>query len=321
MEFYRAGKWETPLTFAAKHRDFETRMSSRSGGVFTAISDVVLKRGGTVYGCVLDADFRVGHARAETAELRDRIRGSKYVQSDMGETFRAVLDDLRAGRHVLFSGTSCQVAGLYGFLGKDYETLLTIDIVCHGVPSPAVWRDYLAWQERRLGKRIKSVDFRNKRDFGWKWHVDSIVLEDGTQMSGRIYTGAYYSHLFLRPCCYRCPYKDVIHPGNVTIADYWGIDEAVPGFNDNNGVSLVLINDDKGMAAFEGVRDSLEVVATDLRKSMQPPLVGPFERPEGREKAWAEYRRRGFDYIARKHGGYGLVATIQKYWKRLRGIR
>ena len=146
------------LVFAVKHKDESIRAKSRSGGIFTAISNQFLN-GGVVYGCVLDDEFNAHHIRVEDNVGRDAMRGSKYIQSKMGDCFRQVKNDLDSGRKVLFSGTSCQIAGLRCFLQKDYTNLLCVDIVCHGVPSPTVWHKYLDWISK--GKKITGVDFRN----------------------------------------------------------------------------------------------------------------------------------------------------------------
>lgn len=172
-EFYKNNKWIKPLSYAAKHRNFDARMASRSGGVFTALSDRILDNGGVVYGCVLDRDFTAVHIRAEKRDQRNLMRSSKYIQSEMRDVFSSVKADLEDGREVLFSGTSCQAAGLNGYLGRQYDNLLIVDIVCHGVPSPMVWKSYLKWQEKKNGSRVMAVDFRNKRDFGWKAHIET----------------------------------------------------------------------------------------------------------------------------------------------------
>ena len=143
--------WENPKVYAVKHKNLDTRMESRSGGIFTALSDYCLENGGVVYGCILRDDLTAGHFRAENKQQRNLMRGSKYIQSDMGDTFKNVKNDLDNGHRVLFSGTSCQVKGLKSFLGKEYDNLFCVDIVCHGVPSLAVWKSYLDWQEKRNG--------------------------------------------------------------------------------------------------------------------------------------------------------------------------
>lgn len=178
------------------------------------------------------------------------MRGSKYIQSKIGDTFRNVKSDLVAGHEIIFSGTSCQVAGLKQFLGKDYENLLCIDIVCHGVPSPKVWKAYLAWHERNNNSLIQSVDFRNKGKFGWRDHVETLTFLNLKSIDSKVFRSIFYGHAVLRPCCYECPYKSNRHPVDVTIADYWGIEKVAPEFDDNKGVSLVLVNNEYGDILF-----------------------------------------------------------------------
>ena len=204
--------WKQPKVYAVKHKDESTRAASRSGGIFTALSDQVLSNGGVVYGCILTDDFNAVHIRADSTEERNRMRGSKYIQSRLGNTFKNVKVDLDAQRSVLFSGTSCQVAGLEKYLGKEYDNLFCVDIVCHGVPSKKVWDAYLHWQEQKNYSKISSVDFRNKKDFGWHDHVETLYFENGKSMSSRVFKELFYGHTVLRPSCYECPYKSVMHP-------------------------------------------------------------------------------------------------------------
>lgn len=220
-------------TYAVIHKSDTIRMMSRSGGVFTAISDYILEQGGVVYGVVLNGNFSAVHVRATNKELRDKMRGSKYIQSDMQQSFENIRNDLQKGNWVLFSGTSCQVAGLKNYLEKDYERLLCVDIVCHGTPSLAVWKKYLEYQEHRLQSTILSVDFRNKKEFGWRSHVESIYMENGVTINSEVFKNLFYGHEILRPSCYVCRYKSITHPGDITIADYWGIEKAAPDLDDN----------------------------------------------------------------------------------------
>lgn len=293
--------------YAVKHRNLETRMESRSGGIFTAISDLILAEGGVIYGAVFDeTDKTVKHIRAEDAFSRNKMRGSKYVQSKLSaDVYNSVKSDLVSGKPVMYTGTSCQIAALRTFLGKDYENLLCMDIVCHGVPSPRVLSDYLSYYEKKLKDGITVVDFRNKKSYGWAGHVETLFTKSGKKTDSGLYTALFYEHNVLRPSCYVCPYKSLSHPGDITIADYWGIDRALPGFSDNKGVSLVLVNTDKGMGFFMRAKteETIEAVETDIEKSMQPPLQRPFPRPEGRQKFWDEYDANGFEYIAEKYSG------------------
>lgn len=254
-----------PQTFAAKHRDEVIRMASRSGGIFTALSDYVLEQNGVVYGAVLNDSFMAEHIRATTKDERDRMRGSKYIESRLGDSFKLIKKDLEDGTIVLFTGTSCQVAGLRAFLRKDYRNLIAVDILCKGVPSPKVWRSYLEWLSHWLGQCV-AVDFRNKRDFGWADHVETISFKKRMKHS-RVFAKLFSSHYMLRPSCYECRYKTVMHPGDLTIGDYWEIDRALPGFNDNRGVSLVMVNTSRGKVVFDEIKGELICHETNYEES------------------------------------------------------
>ena len=169
-----------PDAYAARHKDMDEVMKSRSGAAFVAISDYILEQGGVVYGAGYKEHFRVAHKRATTKEERDEFRGSKYVQSDLTGVFRMVKQDLKNGHTVLFSGTPCQTSGLNSYVGKKLrENLVLIDIVCHGVPGPNIWRDYLAYLEKKQGDTITMVNFRDKEVFGWKVHRETFKFRMG----------------------------------------------------------------------------------------------------------------------------------------------
>ncbi|MCD8231327.1 MAG: Coenzyme F420 hydrogenase/dehydrogenase, beta subunit C-terminal domain [Clostridiales bacterium] len=301
-----------PQVYAVKHRDEAVRAASRSGGIFTALSDLILESGGVVYGCVLTEDFRAVHIRADNAGLRDQMRGSKYIQSELGNTYKTVKQDLDAGNSVIFSGTSCQIAGLCSFLGREYEKLICVDIVCHGVPSKKVWMKYLEWQEKRTGKKVVAVDFRDKGIFGWRAHTETLTMDDGSKESSQVFKTLFYGHTVLRPCCYECPYKDVMHPGDITIADYWGIEKAAPEFDENKGVSLVLVNTDKGIKVFDECKEKIVWKQTRIEDSMQPPLKAPFPRPDNRDVFWRDVQTENFEMVAKHYGGYGRINAVKK---------
>lgn len=310
--------WKQPKVYAVQHKSKTVRAASRSGGIFTAVSDWILTNNGVVYGCVLDESFRAVHIRAECAEDRDHMRGSKYIQSKLGDTYKNVRKDLINGRIILFTGTSCQVAGLKQYLGKEYENLLCVDIICHGVPSPKVWSEYLHWQEGKNKAKVLKVDFRNKTDFGWRAHKETLTFENGKRVSSNVFTTLFYGHSILRPSCYECPYKSVMHPGDITIADYWGIEKAAPEFDDNKGVSLVLVNNEVGERVFEKVKKTVRWKETKLEDSMQPPLRAPFPEPENRALFWADFSNRSFDYIAKKYAGAGLINKVKRGLKKIK---
>ena len=308
--------WKEPKVYAVRHKDEDTRAASRSGGIFTALSDEVLEKHGVVYGCVLHENFDAVHVRAENKNDRNRMRGSKYIQSKLGDTFRNIKVDLESGEVVLFSGTSCQVAGLKAYLQKDYENLICVDIVCHGVPSAKVWDAYLSWQEEKNNSKITGVDFRNKKDFGWRAHMETLYFENGKIESGGVFRTLFYGHNVLRPSCYECPYKSTMHPGDITIADYWGIEKAAPEFDDNKGVSLVLLNNETGEKILDEVKGKLIWRETRIEDSMQPPLKAPFPKPETREQFWKDFENKDFSYIAKKYGGLAPL-----WYKAIRKIK
>lgn len=294
-----------PLVYAVKHKDIDIRMKSRSGGIFTAISDYILKNGGVVYGCVMNEKLEAIHIRATSIEQRNLMRGSKYIESKMGDCFKLVKKDLEAGTLVLFSGTSCQIVGLSGFLQKEYENLILFDIICHGVPSPKVFRKYVNWQEQVHGLKCIGIDFRNKIKFGWKEHIETLTMIKNSKkrfIDSNVFTKIFYDHNVLRPACYNCPYKSILHPSDITIGDYWGIEKAAENFNDNKGLSIVLINSDKGDNYLKKCFDSIEYRQCKIEDSMQPPLQKPSERPNNRDEFWSDFSSKKFGYIAKKYG-------------------
>ena len=306
-----AEQYKKPRTYAVKHKNEEIRKESRSGGIFTALTDKVLAGNGVVYGCALMSDFTAEHIRATDRIERDRMRGSKYIQSKMGDTFSKVKEDLRQ-RTVLFSGTPCQVAGLLSFLGEHPDNLICVDIVCHGVPSELVWKAYLEYQEKSAQGKIVGVDFRNKQKFGWASHRETLKFLDGREIDSKVYAKLFYDHAILRLSCYQCPYKQYIHPGDITIADYWGIEKAVPEFNDNQGVSLVLINNDRGAEMFSSVKEEIVWKETMLDQSLQPPLYSSFGKPRNREQFWKDFEERDFIEIIQKYGHDTKAQRLRK---------
>lgn len=311
-----------PKVYAVKHKNIQTRMDSRSGGIFTAISDEVLKKNGAIYGCVLTKDFKAVHAKAVSSKNRNKMRGSKYIQSEMNDIFKDVAQTLDKGTLVLFTGTSCQIAGLKSFLNKEYDNLLCVDIVCHGVPSPKVWKRYLKWQEKNNQAKCIDIDFRNKIDYGWKAHIETFTMKkaDNTtvKIDSEIFKNLFYGHNILRPSCYKCPYKSTVHPGDITIADYWGIDKASPGFNDNKGVSLALINNEKGKSIFDTISNSVDYRSCKLEDSLQPPLIKPFPEPIERQNFWKEFNSKSFNHIVKKYANKNISYKIMLYYLKIK---
>lgn len=244
--------------YAAAAEDAD-RAQSASGGMFASLAQAVIEDGGAVYGCALEyEDNQLWPRHVCVTEIRDliRLKGSKYVQSDLENTYPDVRRRLDAGQTVLFSGTPCQVAGLKGYLPRDYENLFTIDLVCHGVPSGKMFRDYIAFEEQQLGAKITSFRFRDKST-GWKLH-GAMTLDSGETVYFEPEESSYYQ-MFLnsytyRENCYQCPYASHHRPGDVTIGDYWCIELVHPELLAKNGgplehekgVSCLIVNGEKG---------------------------------------------------------------------------
>lgn len=313
---------DKPLAFAGRHKDIDEVMKSRSGAAFVAISDYILENGGVVYGVGFKDHFRVAHKRATTKEERDEFRGSKYVQSDLTGVFRRVKEDLRNGLKVLFSGTPCQTAGLHTYVGRTLrENLYLIDLACHGVPSPYIWRDYLDYLEKKHGSKICYVNFRDKEKYGWSAHKETFKFEIGEGKFSFSYV--FYQPIIFRKSCSNCHYTNLQRPSDITIADYWRWHRTDPNLNsDNKGVSLILCNTEKGRKLFEAVKDKMDVVPADIANVMQTAFIRPHQQSPLRDKFEADYAAHGFEHAMKKFSmmgwKYQLVLFKKKYINKLR---
>ena len=256
--FHHPSEDRMPIeSYAAYNIDEKTRRESSSGGVFSSLAKIVLSEGGVVFGAMFDEHWNVVHGYVETIDDLPKLRGSKYVQSLVGNAYMLVEQFVKEGRIVLFSGTTCQVAGLKKYLGKEYENLITVDCICHGVPSPKIWKWYLDLDKRRSG--IVGISFRNK-DNGWKrfnfaidYGKDNCSLR--TYHRENPYMMAFLDNMTLRPSCSSCQAKSGRSHSDVTLADFWNVDKVVQGVDDDKGTSLLLVNTVKGMRVLEQVHD------------------------------------------------------------------
>lgn len=258
-------KGKKPLAFACVSQDGALREKSSSGGLFSHLARHTLQQGGVVFGVALDENHMPGHRPAETEADAECFRGSKYVQSSVGESFKEVRSLLDGGRRVLFTGTPCQVAGLRTFLGKRYDGLICADIICHGVPSPKVWQCYV--ESLAKEKTIRAIRFRDKSS-GWRTQALRIQYADGTSTvrpsSGDPFLTGFLKDLYLRPSCHRCSFKSAERASDITMADLWGAEKIRPQMDDNRGVSLALIHTDAGFRLLESVRGLMNVEPVSL---------------------------------------------------------
>ena len=269
--------------YAAYTSNSELREKSSSGGIFSLLAQEILNRGGTVAGAAFAADFSVRHILVENDAELDRLRGSKYVQSRMEDTYVQIRDLLKQGRPVLFTGVACQIAGLKAFLGREYENLYTVDVLCHGVPSPKVWAHYRREQAQIHGTILEEVSFRDKRK-GWRHYSMALNFAEGVEYcrpgAEDTYLRVFLRDLCLRPSCHSCRFKDFPRLSDLTIGDAWGIERHMPDLDDDHGTSVVLVNSEKGMGLWNAVADNavsrqgeLDVLlpkSADSRKSVKP---------------------------------------------------
>lgn len=242
---------KSPLKlYAAINPNEEVRLSSSSGGIFSMIAETIINAGGVVFGARFDDNWEVKHDYTDTIEGIKAFCGSKYVQSRIGGAYNQTLSFLKSGRKVLFSGTSCQISGLRHFLRQNYENLFTVDVICHGSPSPLVWRNYLDEVVDGFNNAVHNVEYRNKAWKQYKFSVQYDGLSNVVSLSSRhqdnAYMHAFLQNIILRPSCYNCPAKQGKSLSDITLADFWGIQNVAPEMNDDKGVSLIIINTEKG---------------------------------------------------------------------------
>ena len=291
-----------PAVYAVWNRDDQIRKDSTSGGAFTAIADYVLEGGGVVYGAAFDAHEHLRHVPCFRKEDLWRMRGAKYVQSDLGNTYREVKEALKL-RQVLFTGTPCQVDGLYRYLGQRPENLITCDLVCHGVPSPGVWENMARLIERRKGKELQAVRFRNKVT-GWQDSHFTTVFDDGTVDSAPLFKTefgrAFGKALFLRPSCHHCPYTSMSRAGDFTLGDFWGLHPDELPEQQKLGVSLLLVNTPHGSHIFDQLSLVRKAFSPERAVAGNPRLASPIPQPVERTAFFAAYALKPFEQVVQQ---------------------
>lgn len=254
--------------YAMMNNDEKIRTESSSGGVFTLLSEYIIENNGVVYGAAFNDNYEVEHIRVTSTNEIALLRKSKYVQSKIGECYKLAKKDLEENRKVLFTGTPCQIAGLRGYLKKDYDNLYCQDIMCHGVPSPKLWKKYI--NELGIGK-IKSVSFREKI-VSWSQYSVKIEGEEGSiceRFFENTYMKAFLADIALRKSCNQCNYKQLNYFSDITLADFWGLDKVYPELDDATGVSLVLVSTAKGDGLLKLISDKAKMVSVDTDRALQ----------------------------------------------------
>lgn len=287
-----------PIAYGCYNKNEEVRKQSSSGGIFTLISEIVIKLGGVVFGAGFDEDYNVEHSYIDKIEEIGKFRGSKYVQSKIGDTYKQAENILKNGRIVLFTGTPCQIGGLKSYLRSNYNNLICQDIVCHGVPSQYVWQHYKKFISK--DRKLIEMNFRHKST-GWKKYSIKFDFEDGSYYkevgNENAYIKGFVNNLYLRPSCYKCAYKTIHRQSDITLADFWGIEGILPDLDDDGGTSLIFVNNKKGQEIFDKIKNSIEYSKVDIEKSIEfnPCAVKSCDNNENRDRFINEYKNYNFN--------------------------
>lgn len=312
-DYNRYGNYEEPLIYACRHKDIKELNDSQSGALATAIMESFFQNPGVIYGVAYDKELNVVHKRAVTLSESREFKGSKYVQSDMSGIFKSVLLDLKNGKRVLFFGTPCQVAGLRSFIPvKLHSELFLVDNICHAVPSPALWKSYREWIERKNKKRVVKTNFRDKQ-FGWHSHKETFTFDDNSSESRESFKNMFYSHLIVRRSCSSCYFTNYKRVSDITVGDFWGWEKTHNEWNDNKGVSLAFVNSAKGEFFFKELKNYIDAIESSVEECVQPQLFHPIKIDEkiicDVEK---RFLRKGYYSVAYKYGDVGFHHVINR---------
>ena len=316
--------------YACYNKDKDVRLSSSSGAVFSSLAEYVLNKSGIVYGVAMSEDcYSAEFIGVTDSEGLTKLRGSKYLQAKVGNTFKRVKKELQAGKLVLFTGTGCQVNGLKTFLGKDYDNLICMDVICHGAPSPALWREYARDQEKKMGGKLKEINFRCKDDswvdFGMK-EVLSTIPEDSVKKFYISKDKDPYMQMFLRdyclrPSCYECMVKKE-KMSDLTVADFWGIKDVAPEMNNGLGTSLVLIRTKKGQEIFNYISCEMKLKEVTYEAGVKgnPAEYKSCVRPSQRDTFFDDMHTMSFEELEGKYAPpikYSLKTRAKRKTKKI----
>lgn len=285
----------TPLNvYAAKNSDDEVRHQSSSGGIFTLLAEQTIKDGGVVFGACWDKEWNVKHDSVDNISDLYRFRSSKYLQSVIGDNYLKAEHFLKTGRKVMFTGTPCQIAGIKHFLRKEYDNLLTVEVICHSVPSPGVWQQYLTTRLNTLKwekSDIRNISFRDKKT-GWKTYSFVIENKDGNSFielsSKNAFMRGFLADLYTRPSCHACPAKQLKSGSDITLGDFWSIESLMPEIDDDKGVSAIIVNTDKGKQVLHNINVELHEVQYNELTTRNPALVKSFHKTPKRTEFFKE---------------------------------
>lgn len=319
---HKAEVYNAPVSYVAYNKSNQIRLDSSSGGVFSLLGEYIIDRGGVVFGACFDEkeNFSVIHDFAKTKEDMSKFRGSKYVQSKIGNTYKLVKKFLDDKKIVLFTGTPCQVGGLKAYLAKEYENLLTQDVICHGVPSPKVWQKYIEYREKYANSQTQRISFRRKDD-GWKRYSVSFLFKNDTEyrqtFDKDLMMQTFLKNICLRESCHNCVYKTIHRQSDVTLADFWGIQNIMSHMDDDKGTSLILVNSDKGINLFEEIKDNLIYESVDINTAINhnSAAIRSVIMHKNRSRFFNNIENEEFDILVKKYCTESNIYKIMKLIK------
>ncbi len=318
---------ESDVALAVINKNTDIREQSSSGGVFYLLAENIIKNGGVVFGAAFTQDFKsVEHICVKDIESLPKLMGSKYLQSKIGEVYITAKQYLDDGKKVLFSGTPCQIGGLYSYLGRDYENLITQDLICHGVPSPMVWKKYVEYREKKSASKTRRTFFRHKK-YGWKTFSVQFVFENCTEyiqiIRDDLYMRGFLADLYLRPSCYDCSFKSTNRISDITLADFWGIENVCPDMFDDKGTSLVLLNTEKAEAVFDSIKADSQYCYVDKSHALmynsaaaKCPVI-----PQNRKLFMRDFQTMPFEKLIKKHCKVKFKTKIKRFLRKINNFK
>ena len=299
------------------NRDDVVREHSSSGGIFYLLGEYAISQNGVVFGAKFDDGFGVVHDYAETVEKMREFQGSKYLQSDVGDTYKKAKEFLDHGRLVLFAGTPCEIGGLRAYLKKDYSNLICQDIICHGAPSQKVWKRYVEFREKTANSKLLFASLRHKKH-GWKAYSVQLKFQNSEEYLRGVehdsYMRCFLNDLTLRPSCYACSFKGYARSADITLADFWGVDKLYPNLFDDKGTSLVIVNSEKGAEVLNAIKEKIVLEQVDFEKviAFNSSYSKSTAKPDKREAFMRDVFENSFDKVVRKYCKVGISAKIKR---------
>lgn len=328
-KFYNEVEDKKPKAYGGWHKDDEVRKNSSSGGAFTLLAEFVLANKGVVYGAAMNKVLQVVHIGIEDISQLNQLRGSKYVQSDIKQCYTEAREQLKQGKMVLFAGTPCQIAGLHSFLNKQYDKLITCDFICHGVPSPLVFRKYLGYLEDKYKDQIVGFRFRTKerewRQSGQQMGTN-VKFKSGKEKNFMpaykdVYMNGFLDDIYLRPSCYKCEFKCIPkYYSDITFADFWGVKSVSEEIDDKKGTSLILINSEHGQEIFDKVKGNFHHVECDFDQAIRrnKSLIKSVDVPVNRKKFFDDLDKMSFKMLILRYmtafswAGHKIIKILKR---------